>query len=68
MRLVSGDRPHQIMKMGRWAPKLTAFMEYIQQQLSTFSVGMSTNMSRISVFTNMEGTENTVDLRAATIY
>jgi len=65
---LSGYRPRQIMKMGRWASKSTAFMEYIQQQLSTFSVGMSTNMSKIAVFTNMEGTENAVDLRAATIY
>ena len=56
------------MKMGRWAPRSTAFMEYIQQQLSTFSVDMATNMSKIDVFTNMEGTENAVDLRASTIY
>ena len=65
---LAGYRSHQIMKMGRWAPKSTAFMEYIQQQLSTFSVGMATNMSKIGIFTNMEGTENAVDLRAATIY
>ena len=56
------------MKMGRWAPKSTAFMEYIQQQLSTFSIGMSTKMSEIAIFTNMEGTKNADDLRAATIY
>ena len=56
------------MKMGRWAPKSTAFMEYIQQQLSTFSVGMATKMSKIDIFTNMEGAENADDLRAATIY
>ena len=43
-------------------------MEYIQQQLSRFSVGMSTKMSRIGIFPNMEGTENVDDLRAATIY
>ena len=65
---LSGFKPHQIMKMGRWAPKSTAFMEYIQQQLSTFSVGMSTKMSKIAIFTNMEGTKNADDLRAATIY
>ena len=65
---LSGYKPHQIMKMGRWAPKSTAFMEYIQNQLSTFSAGMSTNMSKIAIFTNMEGTENAVDLRAATIF
>ena len=56
------------MKMGRWAPKSTSFMEYIQQQLSTFSKGMSTNMSRIQKFTNMEGAVATEDLRAATIH
>ena len=28
---LAGYRSHQIMKMGRWAPKSTAFMEYIQQ-------------------------------------
>ena len=56
------------MKMGRWAPKSTAFMEYIQQQLSTFSVGMSSKMAKIAIFTNMKGTENADNLRAATIY
>ena len=65
---LAGCKAHQIMKMGRWAPKSTAFMEYIQQQLSTFSVGMSTRMSKIGVFTNMEGAGNADDLRAATIY
>ena len=65
---LAGYKAHQIMKMGRWAPKSTAFMEYIQQQLSTFSVGMSTRMSKIGVFTNMEGAGNADDLRAATIY
>ena len=65
---LSGYKEHQIMKMGRWAPKSTAFMEYIQQQLSTFSAGMSTAMSRIAVFTNMEGAVNADDLRTATIY
>ena len=56
------------MKMGRWAPKSTAFMEYIQQQLSTFSAGMSSAMSRIAIFTNMEGAVNADNLRTATIY
>ncbi len=36
-----------IRKMGRWAPKSNAFLEYIQSQLSTFSAGMATRMSRI---------------------
>ena len=56
------------MKMGRWAPKLTSFMEYIQQQLSTFSIVMSTKMIKIAVLTKMEGMENAVDLRKAAIY
>ena len=65
---LAGYKAHQIMKMGRWAPKSTAFMEYIQQQLSTFSAGMSSKMSRIAVFTNMEGAVNADDLRTATIH
>jgi hypothetical protein len=65
---LAGYKDHEIMKMGRWAPKSTSFMEYIQQQLSTFSKGMSTNMSRIQKFTNMEGAVATEDLRAATIH
>ena len=47
-----------IQKMGRWAPKSTSWLEYIQQQLSTFSAGMSAAMSAVPTFTNMEG--NTV--------
>ena len=65
---LAGFQEHQIMKMGRWALKSTAFMEYIQQQLSTFSAGMSTAMSRIAIFTNMEGAVNADDLRTATLY
>ena len=65
---LAGYKAHQIMKMGRWAPKSTAFMEYIQQQLSTFSAGMSSRMSRIAVITNMEGTVNANDLRTAIIH
>ena len=44
---------------GRWAPKLTLFLEYIQQQLSAFSAGMAEKMSKIQTFTNMEGNGST---------
>ena len=54
--------------MGRWAPQSSSFLEYIQQQLSTFSVGMSTDMSNIARFTNMEGATTSEDLQAATIF
>ena len=63
-----GFNVHQIMKMGRWASKLSAFMEYIQQKFSTFSVGKSSKMSKITIFTNMEGAEIANNLRAVTIY
>ena len=65
---LSGRDDVEIMKMGRWAPNSTSFMEYIQQQLSTFSAGMATDMSRIAVFTNMEGATNNEDLRPLTIF
>ena len=35
---------------------------------SGFSAGMSAAMSRIAIFTNMEGAVNADDLRTATIY
>ena len=54
--------------MGRWAPDSTSFMEYIQQQLSTFSEGMATDMSRIAQFTNMEGVTTNEDMRPLTIF
>ena len=65
---VAGYKEMDIMKMGRWAPKSTSFMEYIQQQLSTFSKGMSTAMSQVARFTNMEGSVENEDLRATTIF
>ena len=64
----AGRKPHEIMKMGRWAPNSLSFMEYIQEQLSSFSMGMSTEMSEIEVFTNMEGAVNGDDIRQATIH
>ena len=65
---LAGFQEHQIMKMGQWAPKSTAFMEYIQQQLSTFSSGMATKMSSIATFTNMEGTAAREDLRKHAVF
>ena len=67
LKLAGYDEVH-IRKMGRWAPKSNAFLEYIQSQLSTFSAGMATRMSRIETFTNMEGLTNSEDLRALTVH
>ena len=44
---LAGYDDSAIRKMGPWAPNSSAFMEYIQQQLSSFSVGMSAKMSDI---------------------
>ena len=65
---LSGHSDMEIMKQGRWSPMSTVFTEYIQQQLSTFSVGFTTYMSHIAKFTNMEGTKHNDDLRAITIF
>ena len=65
---LAGHDEVQIRKMGRWAPKSNAFLEYIQQQLSTFSKGMAASMSRIETFTNMEGSTEREDLRHQTIF
>ncbi len=65
---LAGYTDVEIRKMGRWVPNSNAFLEYIQQQLSTFSQGMSRNMQRIAVFTNMEGTVTHDDLRQQTIF
>ena len=43
-------------------------MKYIQEKLSSFSMGMSMEMSEIEVFTNMEGAVSGEDLRQATIH
>jgi hypothetical protein len=56
---LSGHSEDEIIKQGRWAPKSTSFLEYIQQQLSTFSAGMAEKMSKIKKFTNMEGNGST---------
>ena len=65
---LAGYGETEIKKMGRWAPNSQAFLEYIQQQLSTFSAGMATAMSRIARFSNLEGTTTADDPRASTIH
>ena len=65
---LAGHDDVEIRKMGRWAPKSNAFLEYIQQQLSTFSKGMAAGMSRIDTFTNVEGSTLREDLRRQTIF
>ena len=55
---LAGFDDESIRKMGRWLPSLNAFLEYNQQQLSVFSQGMATKMSRIERFTNMKGSAN----------
>ena len=57
----------EIRKMGRWAPKSNAFLEYIQSQLSTSLIGMVTTMRNIQRFSNMEGAATNEDLRPLTI-
>ena len=65
---IAGYEDLVIQKMGRWKANSRAFLEYIQQQLSSFSAGMSEAMSRVPVFTNMEGAVVAEDLRDATVF
>ena len=58
----------QIKKLGRWKPESNAFLEYIQQQLSTCSKGLAAGMSRSATFANMEGSTEREDLRHQTIF
>ena len=55
---LAGFYNESIGKMGKWLPSSNDFFEYIQQQLSGFSKVMATKMSRIEIFTNMEGSAN----------
>ena len=55
---LAGFDDERIRKMGRWLKFSIFFLEYIQQQLLWLSQGMSTKMSSITLFTNMEGSEN----------
>ena len=57
MKLAGFDE-ESIRKMVRWMPSSNAFLEYIQQQLSGLSQGMTTKMSNIARYTNMEGSAN----------
>jgi len=50
---LSGYSDREIMKMGRW--RSATFMEYISEQLDSFTKGMSTNMRRRFNFVNVEG-------------
>ena len=50
---LSGYSDREIMKMGRW--RSNTFMEYIQEQLSSFTKGMSTSMRTSFNFINVEG-------------
>ena len=58
----------EIRKVGRWAPRSNAFLEYIQNQLSSFSLGMAANMRQIDRFSNMEGATDDEDRRPSTIF
>ncbi len=51
---LAGFNEVKIQKMGRWAPKSNAWLEYIQLQLSLFATGLEEGMSQIPPFTNME--------------
>ena len=50
---LAGYSDLQIQKMGRWRGE--TFKEYVSEQLSTFSEGMSSAMSRTFGFVNVEG-------------
>ena len=65
---IAGYRDTVIQKMGRWKADSKAWLEYIQQQLSTFSAGMADAMGRVERFTNMEGAVVAEDLRGHTVF
>ena len=65
---LAGSKDRDIIEMGRWAQKSHASMEYIQQQLSIFSAGMSTIVNKVARLTNMEGSVVNEDLRATTVF
>ena len=54
---MAGYMDRQIQKMGRW--RSDTFKEYISDQLSTFSDGMSTDMKKTFNFVNIAGGELT---------
>ena len=53
---LAGYKEHQIQKMGRWSGK--TFKEYILEQLSNFSDGMSTNMAKHHDYVNIAASFN----------
>ena len=57
---LAGYKEHQIQKMGRWNGK--TFKEYISEQLSNFSEGMSEAMSRPNEYVNIASTFNFVNI------
>ena len=63
---MAGFSDSAIQKMGRWKPNSTAWMGYIQQQLSSFTEGMSAAMRSVPMFTNMEGNARREDRRRRT--
>ena len=50
---LAGYPDRVIQKMGRW--RSATFLEYISDQLSSFSQGMSTNMAKVLNFVNIAG-------------
>ena len=53
---LAGYKEHQIQKMGRWSGK--TFKEYISEQLSSFSDGMSTDMATHHDYVNIAASFN----------
>ena len=52
---LAGFDDESIRKMIILLPSSNSFLEYIQQQILGFSQGMETKMSRIAIFTIVEG-------------
>ena len=64
---LAGYKEHEIQKMGRWNGK--TFKEYISEQLSNFSEGMSEAMSKTFNFVNIaQGWTDVFDKTVAADY
>ena len=50
---LAGYSDLELQKLGRWRGE--TFKEYVREQLSTFSTGMSTSMKKTFGFVNVEG-------------
>ena len=61
---LAGYKEHQIQKMGRWRGK--TFKEYISDQLSNFTDGMSKAMSMPFKFVNIAAVGQSVTLQDVT--